>query len=154
MMRKVSTWLVVAFAGGGLVAGCGNSSTAASSSTSSSSAATSSSGAATSSSGAATGSRGATSATGAQPGPGGTTAPNGAQTALQNVANCKQSIQALKTISSSAKAKLEAVCEKAASGDPTALHKVAQEACVELVNAAHVPAGAYRERALAYCNVK
>jgi hypothetical protein len=72
---------------------------------------------------------------------------------LQSAASCKQSIQAQRTFSTSARSKLEAICEKAASGDPNALHEVAQAACVELVNAAHVPP-AYRERALAYCKVR
>jgi hypothetical protein len=140
MMRKLSTWLLVASAGGALVAGCGSSSTASSSSQSSPTAAAS---------GPTAGTpipipSGATAAAGATPRP----------SALQSVASCKQSIQAQKSILPSAKAKLEAVCEKAASGDPSALHKAAQEACVEIVNAAHVPAGAYRERALAYCKVK
>ena|ERR1700730_9040118 len=144
MIGKLSTWLVVALAGAGLVAGAGllagcGSSNASSSSQSSSAAAKT----------------GPAAGTTIPPNPRGAGATAASRpTALQSVQNCKQSIQAQKAISPSAKAKLEAVCEKAASGDPNALHKAAQEACVELIKAAHIPAGAYRERALAYCKVK
>jgi hypothetical protein len=70
------------------------------------------------------------------------------------VASCKQSIHAQPTISASAKTKLEGLCAKVSSGDRAALHKVAQEVCVELVNASQVPAGVSKERALAVCKMK
>ena len=125
MNLKLSTWLVVALAGGVLLAGCGSSSksTAGSQTTSTASTVT---------------------------GPAALT-PVQAQ---QAVATCKRSIQAQSGISASIKAQLAKTCEKAATGSPADLQKVAQEVCVELVNASHIPAGAARERALAICKVK
>jgi hypothetical protein len=120
MILKLSTWLVVALAGGALVAGCGSSSKSTSSSQ--------------------------TTSTGASP-PTPLTA--------QQVATCKHNIQALSTISASAKTKLELrICKSVAFGTQAAQQKAVQDACVELVNALHVPAGAARERALAVCKVK
>ncbi len=73
----------------------------------------------------------------------------------QDVAACKHTVQSQPSLSASAKAKLEATCDKAASGNPATLQQVAHEACVELVNASHVPAGVSKEEALAICsNVK
>jgi hypothetical protein len=69
------------------------------------------------------------------------------------VAACKRGIQAQQTVSAGEKTKLEAICEKASSGDATARRKAVQEVCVGFVNAS-VPPGVYRERALAICNVK
>jgi hypothetical protein len=71
--------------------------------------------------------------------------------AQQAVARCTQAIQAQPTISASAKARLKTICGKAATGDPTVMHHVAQAVCIELVNALHVPAGVARARALAVC---
>jgi len=72
------------------------------------------------------------------------------EAAAQAVARCKQGIQAQANLSASAKAKLEATCEKTVSGDQTAERKAVREACVELVNASHL-SGAARERALSVC---
>ena len=124
MTLKLSTWLVVALAGGAIFAGCGSSSkSSAGSQTTSTSVAT------------------------------GPVALKPAQ-AQQAVASCKHSIQAQSTISASEKAQLERTCEKAASGSSADLQKVAQEVCVGLVNASHIPAGTARERALTVCKVK
>jgi hypothetical protein len=43
-------------------------------------------------------------------------------------------------------------CEKAASLELGTRRKAADEACVELVKASHIPAGRTRERAIAICN--
>jgi len=130
MIQKLSIWLSVALAGGVLVAGCGSSSTSTTVSQSSS---------------------GATpTGSGATPTGSGTTA-TGPTASAQSVAHCKQAVQAQSNLSASVKAKFEAACEAAASGDQTARRKAAQEACVELVNASHLT-GAARERALSVCS--
>ncbi len=130
MTVKLSTWLVVALAGGAILAGCGSSNSASSQTTPTASSQTSATSTAT----------GPVALTPAQ--------------AQQAVATCKRGIQAQSGISASAKAQLEKTCEKAASGNPAALQSVAREVCVGLVNASHIPAGAARERALAICAVK
>jgi hypothetical protein len=143
MIRKLSTWLLVALAGGAFVAGCGSSNNSTSSSQATSTPATTTPAPA--------------GATSTPPTPSGPRTPAGEAshpTPAQAVASCKQSIQAQPTISASAKSKLAGLCAKAASGDRTALHKVAQEVCVELVNASQIPAGASRERALAVCKMR
>jgi hypothetical protein len=135
MRRTLTTWLTVALIGGAFIAGCGSSSKSTSTSQTASTAATSTPAAApTTSTGAtATGGSGATGA------------------ALQAaVALCKQNVQAQPTISASTKGKLEALCNKAASGNPTTLRKIGQEVCDELVNATAAP-GAAKEQALAAC---
>jgi hypothetical protein len=118
MILKLSTWLVVALAGGALVAGCGSSSKSTSSSQI-------------------------------------TTARPATPLNAQQRAACKRAIQAQSTISPSARTKLvRRICEKATPRDQTAQQREIQEACVELVNASHIPAGPARERALAVCKVK
>jgi hypothetical protein len=67
------------------------------------------------------------------------------------VATCDHNVQAEKTLSAAAKAKLEQICAKAANGSPATLQQVAHEACIELVNASHVPAGLPKAEALAIC---
>ena len=137
MTLKLSTWLLVALAGGAFVAGCGSSSSSTSSGQSTTTAATTS--------GATTGSNAAslpavTPLTPAQ--------------AKKAVASCKHSVQGESAIPKSAKGALEKTCEKAASsGTAAALREVAEEACVDLVDASHLPAGVIRERALATCKV-
>jgi hypothetical protein len=74
--------------------------------------------------------------------------------ARRAVARCIHTVQTQTTISASAKATLEKTCEKAASGDTTALQNTARELCVQFVNASHLPAGIARERALAVCKAK
>src|SRR5271169_187028 len=68
---------------------------------------------------------------------------------LQDVASCKHSVQSAKSISATAKGKLDKICEKAASGDPATVQQVAHEACIELVNASQLPAGVSKQEALA-----
>jgi hypothetical protein len=124
MTSKLSTWLLVALAGGALVAGCGSSSTSTST----------------------TQSGGTNTAT--------TAAPLTPAQAKQAATTCKQGIQKVSGIPQSAKAKLEQTCEKVGSGGAeAALHQVAAEACEQLVKASHIPAGAARTRALSVCKV-
>lgn len=131
MIRKLSTWLLVAMVGGVLIAGCGSSS-----SSSSSSSPTTSAPAATTKS----------SSSGSESG-GSSSNP----TLAAAVAKCKQGVQAAATLSSSTKGKLEQICDKAANGNPDAARKAAREVCVEIVNASPLPAGAAKEQALASC---
>jgi len=74
--------------------------------------------------------------------------------AAQAVELCKKEIQAQSTLPASAKAKLEAVCDKAAKGDSTAVKKAAQEVCEEVVNTSPIPSGSAKEQALAACKAK
>ncbi len=67
-------------------------------------------------------------------------------------ASCKQKVQSQKSIPPSTKATLERICGGAAKIDPAAIRKATEEACLALLNASHVPAGAARERALAICH--
>jgi len=127
MKRTSTAWLAVALAGGVFVAGCGSSSTT--SQTTSQPAATSPA---------------ASTATGTPSVP-------STQAGLAAVAACKAAIQAQSVLPSSAKAKLEGVCSKAASGDQAAVKKVAQEICEEVINRSPVPPGSAREQALAAC---
>jgi hypothetical protein len=71
--------------------------------------------------------------------------------AKQAVASCEQAVRSQQTISASAKAKLEAICKKAAGGGQAGLQNVAREVCIELLDASHVPAGEQRVKALAAC---
>lgn len=71
--------------------------------------------------------------------------------AQQAVASCEDAVRSQHTISASAKAKLEAICKKAGSGGQAGLQNVAHEVCIELLEAAHVPAGAAKDKALAAC---
>ena len=70
----------------------------------------------------------------------------------QAVASCKRSVQAQKTLSATDKEKLDKICDKAASGNPATMQQVAHEACVELVNDSHLPAGVSKQEALAICS--
>jgi hypothetical protein len=95
-----------------------------------------------------------TPATAATPPPSGATVSVGAANSAdkqQAVEECKR-LQAPPTIGANAKINLAALCEKVASGDPTAPHKVLQELCVAFVNASPAPAGEAKERALARCS--
>ena len=138
MILKLSTWLLVALTGGALLAGCGSSSSSSTSSTS------------TTTGGAVTGSQSSpnTNTTG-------TSSPLSPAQQEQAATTCKHGIQSQSKITGSAKTKLEAICEKAAtSGTAAGLQAVAQEVCLELVKSAHLPAGPARERAQAICKGK
>jgi hypothetical protein len=126
MTSKLSTWLLLALAGGAFVAGCGSSSNSTSSSQST-----------------------PTVTTTAPP-----VTPLTPAQAKKAVSSCKGAIQRQSTIPKSARGTLEKTCEKAASsGSPAALGQVAEEACVDLINASHLPSGVIKDRALATCKV-
>jgi len=120
--RRAQVSLPVLLAAAALLAGCGSSS-----SSSGSSAPTSS-----------------TPTTGTSTSP---KLPGGADA----VASCKRGIQSLPHLQQKVAEKLEAICEKAASGDVNAKRKAAEEACRELVNASPLPTGDAKNRALAAC---
>ena len=132
---------MLALAAGVLAAGCGSSSNSASTGNTTTTAA------------APTPAAGATTSTAASTPTSTATAP-----ALQeppehkSVAACKRGIQSQTTISARLKGKLEEVCEKAGTGGPE-LHKLTQEVCVDLAEAAHLPASVTRER-IAACEAK
>jgi hypothetical protein len=71
----------------------------------------------------------------------------------QAVVNCKNAI-GQQRLTGSVKAKLDKICEKAATANQNTLKQLAKQVCVELVNASQVPPGPARERALAICSVK
>ena len=123
-MRGVCGWLGLALIAAMLPAGCGH---AGSSPVKSTSAAAS------------------TAATGAS-----TAGPNASRE--QTATACVRAIERTPRASPSAKAHLVQACEKAASLELGTRRKAADEACVELVNASHLPPGRIRERALAICN--
>jgi len=113
-----------------LIAGCGSSSTTKSQSSSTATAASSTSG---------------TTSTGAS---------KGGASVQQQIAACKQEIAAQSSLPAKAKAKLEAVCAKAANGDTAAVKQAAKEICEEVIDGSAVPAGPTREKALAACKGK
>jgi hypothetical protein len=145
MSRKLCTWLAVALAGGALGAGCGSSSSSTTSSQSSSTPAAS------------TPATAATTTTQASsPGATGTTStPSGASALAvqQIVGECQAVIHQAPTLSASVKARVEGVCNKAASGDLAGARAAAKEVCVEVINASPVPAVA-KQAALAACRAK
>lgn len=119
-----------------LISGCGGSSTT-SGSTASTPAATTSSAPATTSSAA----------------PPTSVIPNGPISAAQlaaAVAECKSVIKRAPTLSASLKGKVEAICNKAASGNIAAARAAAREVCVEVINSTPIPK-AEKAQALAAC---
>jgi hypothetical protein len=131
MIRRTPL-LVIALVIAAIVGGCGSSSSTTSTTSTASTATTpTSTGAGTSSTPALTG-----------------------VSAAQAVELCKKEIAAQTTLPASAKSKLEAVCEKAAKGDQTAVKKAAQEVCEEVINASPLPSGSAKEQALAACKAK
>jgi len=141
MTRQLSTWLVVALVGV-FIAGCGSSSSSTSSSQSSAATATTSS---TPAAGGTTSTSGTTT-TPSVP----TSVPTTAAGVAQAVAACKSIIQSEPTLSSSLKAKVEGICNKAANGDLAGARTAAKEVCAEVINASPIPAAA-KAQALAAC---
>jgi hypothetical protein len=116
MLGRLSTPLLLAVLGAALFAGCGKSSTSATSVT--------------------TNPGVATSGTGQTP------------TANQEVALCQRSIERLKTLPASSKARLKASCEKAGTSE-AGKRQVVHEVCVEM--ALQLPSPAARARAQKIC---
>ena len=81
------------------------------------------------------------------------TIPNPASAAglADAVAECRAVIKEAPTLSSSTKAKVEAICNKAADGNLAGARAAAKEVCEEVINASPIPAGAIKEHALAAC---
>jgi len=127
MTRRRSPWFVGLFLCAALIAGCGSSSSSTTTSTTAPAATATSS----------------TSGTAVPP-----------ANVAAAVAQCKQEIQAQPTLSSTAKTKLEGVCEEAAKGNGEAVKKAAREVCEEVIKSSPVPAGAAQEQALAACRTK
>jgi hypothetical protein len=164
-LPRLSTWLLVALAGGALISGCGSSETTTTVTTAStgvSSAPTNTAGAPARSTtlphtaslpATAPASPTTTSPTTTPP----TTVPKAVPQSPQKIAGkqavsvCKGAVRAQPTLSASTKANLEQSCEKAAAGGQSALQRVAHEVCLEIINSANVPAGAAREHAVATC---
>jgi hypothetical protein len=69
----------------------------------------------------------------------------------RDVKRCKHGVSVLPALSQATKSRLEAICEKAASGDRAAARTAAREACEEIIKASPLPAGRARDRALAGC---
>jgi hypothetical protein len=151
MIRQSTTWLVVALAGGALLAGCGSSnSTSSSSSTpaqviSVTQPATSGTSSTSPTTTATTKSAAPTSTPNIP-----TSIPTTAAGVAEAVAVCKSIIQREPTLSSSLKAKVEGICNKAAHGNLAAARAAGKEVCAEVINASPIPAVAKSE-ALAAC---
>jgi hypothetical protein len=124
-MRTLFTWLSIPLAAGVLLAGCG------SSSSSSTSASTSSTGA------------GSTTAS--------TTGSTTSQATAAAVESCRRGAKAIPTLSSATRSKIEAICDKAASGEPAAVRTAAREVCEEIVKASPLPSGSAKQHAIAGC---
>jgi len=141
MIRQRSKWLVVVVIGSMFIAGCGSSSSSSSTSSQSSSPAATS-GTTSSSTPASTG----TTST-----PGTTPNPASSAAVADAVAECKSVIKEAPTLGASTKAKVEAICNKAADGDLAGARAAAKEVCEEVINSSPIPAGAIKEHALAAC---
>jgi len=137
MFRQSSKRLVVALVGAVFIAGCGSSS----STTSSQSNSTSAPSSATTSSTPAS-----TATTSTSP----TIPSSGSAGVADAVAECKSVIQREPTLSASLKAKVEGICNKAASGNLNGARAAAKEVCVEIINASPIPSAA-KAQALAAC---
>jgi len=140
MIRELSKWLVVALVGSVFIAGCGSSSNSTSSSQSSSTPAPS---------GAAGGTTSSTPVTTGTTSTAPTSTPSAAGVA-QAVAACKSIITRAPTLSAATKAKVEDICNKAASGDLAGARAAAKEVCAEVINASPIP-GPAKTQALAAC---
>jgi hypothetical protein len=129
---------MVAMIGSIFIAGCGSSSSSSSSQ---------STPAATSSTSNSTGAANTASTPSAATTP--STAPSSAAVA-DAVAECKSVIKEAPTLSGSTKAKVEAICNKAADGDLAGARTAAKEVCVEVINSTPIPS-ALKQHALAEC---
>ncbi len=121
---------------GALIAGCGSGNSSTAGSTSVSSTATSAP------------STGTTATTGASTT---STVPTNSAGVAQYVAICKSIIKQQPSLPANVKAKVEAICNKAADGDVEGARAAAKEACVEIINASPIPSGTAKEQAVAAC---
>jgi Spy/CpxP family protein refolding chaperone len=133
MVRRSSTCLVVALLGGILLAGCGGGS---------------------SQSTAAPPPTGSTAATSSTPKTGSTPKSSPALTAERGqfaVNTCKRTIATQLSLTTSAKTKLEAICNQARKGDIASIRKAAQEVCVEVIKASGGASSPAAQQAIAAC---
>jgi uncharacterized protein YceK len=131
-MRTLSTWLLIPLAAAALLAGCGSSSSSSSSSSGSTPSTTATASSTTPST---------TSATGATKNPAAATA----------VESCRRGAKAIPTLSSSTRSKIEAICEKAGTGDVAATRVAAVEVCEAIVKASPLPEGSVKHHAIERC---
>ena len=127
MFTRPSTCLAIALAGAALLAGCGGGSGKGTTATTSSTPTTGST------------STGATSPT------------NSAAIKQLVVTTCQREVQSQLSLTTAAKTKLEAICNKAATGNAAEVRKVSQEVCLEILKSAKNLSGADREKAIAAC---
>ena len=66
------------------------------------------------------------------------------------VASCKQSIDSNPAVKANIKSDLEAICDKAASGNPDDVKKAIKEVCEKIVEST-VPSGSAQDQAKAAC---
>jgi hypothetical protein len=137
--NRLCLLVVIVAAAGALMTGCGGSSSSSSSSAPASTGGSSTSGTSAATSTASSGGSSTTTGSGVANNP----------TVKAAVAQCKQSIAAAPTLSGDAKTKLQALCEKAAQGDPASLRKATAQVCEQIVKET-VPASA-QTAALASC---
>ncbi len=152
MIRQHSTWLAFALAGV-LLAGCGSSnSTSSSNSTPAQAISVTQPASTTASTGTTSTGTTSTSPTSTPSVPTNipTSIPTTAAGVAEAVAVCKSVIQRDPTLSSSLKAKVEGICNKAAHGNLAAARAAGKEVCAEVINASPIPAVAKSE-ALAAC---
>jgi len=146
MNLRPRSWLAALSLAGVLLAGCGSSTSTTTQSTPSTPGAVVTGTATT---------PGGTTVTGTATTPGAVSVPaNVPGIGAAAVSACKSAIHAQTTLPEGTKAKLEGVCDKAASGQTSAVRQVAKEVCEEAVNHSPIPAGAAREQALAACKAK
>jgi hypothetical protein len=135
MTRRLSTWLVLVALGATVLAGCGGGGSSSTSANQSGSTAT------TTSSTVKT-----TATTVTVP----SNIPITPGAVGQAVAVCKSIIDRAPTLSSSTRAKVEAICNKAAHGDEAGARAAAKGVCAEVIDASPIPAAA-KAQALAAC---
>jgi hypothetical protein len=121
MFQRPSTCLLIALTGAALLAGCGGGSSKSTTS----------------------GSTGSTST--------GTSSSISPAVRQLAVTTCQRTVQSELNLTSTAKAKLEAICNKASKGDAAEIRKVAQEVCVEIIKSSAGTSGAVKEKAIAAC---
>jgi hypothetical protein len=146
MIGQHSTLLVLALAGV-LIAGCGSSNPTSSNSTPAQVISVTQPASTTASTGT-TSTSPTTTSTSTPSVP--TSIPTTAAGVAEAVAVCKSVIQRDPTLSASLKAKVEGICNKAASGNLAGARAAAKEVCAEVINASPIPAVAKSE-ALAAC---
>ncbi len=155
MTYSLRSLAVIVAVGGALLAGCGSSSSSSSStstSTSAAAASTSVPAASTSTSAPAAStstSSGSTSTGGASTGSSGGAAIADNPTVKSAVSACKTAINSAPQLSSASKTKLDALCDKAATGKLTDLRQVTYQVCQQVIKDS-VPA-AQQQTALASC---